>query len=66
MMNLLETTVPPVTLDTFLESGTKLLAWIGKGMITFLNTLMEHPVTSVFLIIGLVYVVIGVVRRFTR
>ena len=55
-----------VSLDGFLQNGTKLLTWIGEGMVAFLNKLMEHPVTSVFLIVGLAYLVIGVVQRFTR
>ncbi len=64
MLNLLEASTP--TLEQFLSSGTSLLTWIGTSMVAFLNVLMGHPVTAVFLIIGLVYVVIGIVRRFTR
>lgn len=67
MLNVLEAqTNASITIDQFLEYGTKLISWIGSNMITFLNTLMEHPVTAVFLIVALVYVVIGVVSRFTR
>jgi len=66
MFNLLEATTGTVNIDTFLEYGSKLLEWIIAGMQTLLNGLMNHPVTAVFLIIGLVYVVIGIVRRFTN
>ena len=67
MFNLLDAAAgSTVTLDSFLQNGTKLLTWIGEGMVAFLNKLMEHPVTSVFLIVGLAYLVIGVVQRFTR
>lgn len=53
-----------VSITSFLSLGTELLKWIVDGMNTIITFLMSNPVTACFLIVGLVYVVVRIVKRF--
>lgn len=57
-------TTASVSITEFLTLGTELLKWIVEGMGTILNFLMGNPVTACFLIVGLVYVVVRIIKRF--
>lgn len=54
-----------ITLQTFLESGTELLQWLVSNAIDLVNSLMGHPVTAAFLIVGLVGLVFTTYGRIT-
>lgn len=53
-----------VSITSFLDLGTELLDWIIEGMGKLVTFLMSNPVTACFLIVGLVYVVVRIVKRF--
>ena len=54
-----------ITLESFLAYGTELLEWLVSSSISMVNTLMGHPVTATFLIIGLVGLVFTTYGRIT-
>ena len=54
-----------ITLESFLANGTELLQWLVSNAIDMVNTLMGNPVTSTFLIIGLVGLVFTTYGRIT-
>ncbi len=55
-----------VDLTAFLGYGTSLMNWIVESAMSLINSLMGNPVTAVFIILALVYVVINVTRGFIR
>lgn len=60
----MEGTTASVSITSFLELGTELLNWIISSMGSIVTFLMSNPVTACFLIVGLVYVVVRIVKRF--
>lgn len=58
----METTSSAIT--DFLALGSELLEWIITSMGSLITFLMETPVTAVFLVVGLIYVVVRIARRF--
>lgn len=60
----MESGAASVSITSFLSLGTELLEWIISGMGKILTFLMSNPVTACFLIVGLVYVVVRIVKRF--
>lgn len=60
----MEGSTTSVSITSFLSLGTELLNWIIEGMESLINFLMSNPVTACFLIVGLVYVVVRIVKRF--
>lgn len=52
------------SLTTFLGYGTELLTWIITSMGSLITFLMSNAVTACFLIVGLVYVVVRILKRF--
>lgn len=60
----MDTTTTSVSITSFLELGTELLNWIISGMGSVLDFLMGNPVTASFLIVGLIYVVIRIIKKF--
>lgn len=65
-MYVLEGSESAMSLTQFLQYGTELITWIVSSALNMITSLMGNPVTAAFIILGLVYVVINVVSRFTR